>query len=105
MTDNQIFQKQRTRMVDKQIHLRGIQSEIVLSAMQKVPRHEFVPSSQINEAYEDQDGAQAQEHGIGRDSFIVCSEAGVSIFRHPFDKRNVMLLGWHRVEALTMALP
>ena len=53
MTDNQIFQKQRTRMVDKQIHLRGIQSEIVLSAMQKVARHKFVPSSRIDEAYED----------------------------------------------------
>ena len=40
MIDNQIFQRQRARMVDKQIHWRGIQSEIVLSAMQKVPRHE-----------------------------------------------------------------
>ena len=53
MIDNQIFQRQRAKMVEKQIHWRGIQSEIVLSAMQKVPRHKFVPNSQINEAYED----------------------------------------------------
>ena len=43
----------RTRMVAEQIRERGIEAPAVLEAVQKVPRHCFVPASLIDEAYED----------------------------------------------------
>ncbi len=43
----------RHRMVETQIQARGITNEHVLSAMQKVPRHEFVPLSEKLSAYND----------------------------------------------------
>ena len=43
----------RARMVDSQILARGVRDPRVLAAMRKVPRHEFVDSSQRASAYED----------------------------------------------------
>jgi protein-L-isoaspartate(D-aspartate) O-methyltransferase len=40
-------------MVRDQIERRGIHDPAVLAAMRAVPRHEFVPASRIDEAYED----------------------------------------------------
>lgn len=40
-------------MVRKQITARGIKDERVLAAIGKVPRHKFVPKSQVRHAYED----------------------------------------------------
>jgi protein-L-isoaspartate(D-aspartate) O-methyltransferase len=45
--------ERRLRMVDTQIRSRGIRDEKVLEAMEQVPRHEFVPESSIDQAYED----------------------------------------------------
>jgi protein-L-isoaspartate(D-aspartate) O-methyltransferase len=47
------FKAERLRMVEAQIRARGIKSEAVLAAMSKVPRHRFVPASQIRAAYRD----------------------------------------------------
>jgi len=47
------FDHLRNRMVERQIRLRGVKDEHVLNAMRKVPRHQFVPRSSIDEAYED----------------------------------------------------
>lgn len=44
---------QRHRMVEEQLRGRGIKDERVLSAMEKVPRHLFVPPEQVPYAYED----------------------------------------------------
>lgn len=44
---------QRARMVTTQIERRGVSSPDVLAAMRAVPRHEFVPPSVRNEAYQD----------------------------------------------------
>jgi protein-L-isoaspartate(D-aspartate) O-methyltransferase len=44
----------RARMVSEQIRSRGIRDERVLAAMRKVPRHEFVPPTWRELAYEDQ---------------------------------------------------
>lgn len=44
---------QRARMVTTQIERRGVSSPNVLAAMRAVPRHEFVPPSVRNEAYQD----------------------------------------------------
>jgi protein-L-isoaspartate(D-aspartate) O-methyltransferase len=43
----------RSRMVDEQLRTRGIKDEAVLRAMAKVPRHRFVPDSQVASAYGD----------------------------------------------------
>ena len=47
------FRDQRLAMVDKQIAARGVKDARVLDAMRTVPRHEFVPSEQVDEAYGD----------------------------------------------------
>jgi protein-L-isoaspartate(D-aspartate) O-methyltransferase len=47
------FAKLREQMVREQLRTRDIVDPRVLAAMQKVPRHEFVPSDYRNSAYED----------------------------------------------------
>ena len=47
------FVNQRIAMVELQLRSRGIRDEGVLDAMLRVPRHEFVPSSQQGDAYAD----------------------------------------------------
>jgi protein-L-isoaspartate(D-aspartate) O-methyltransferase len=44
---------QRTRMVESQLRARGVKDERVLSAMSRVPRHEFVPKELRSQAYAD----------------------------------------------------
>ena len=48
-----IYTMRRQDMVKSQIQERGITNEDVLRAMEKVPRHEFVPTNYLNQAYED----------------------------------------------------
>jgi protein-L-isoaspartate(D-aspartate) O-methyltransferase len=43
----------RQQMVDLQLYNRGIRDERVLKVMRTVPRHEFVPQSEIKSAYDD----------------------------------------------------
>ena len=43
----------RVRMVAEQIRARGVHDERVLAAMERVPRHLFVPPEHVSEAYED----------------------------------------------------
>lgn len=47
------FEAQRMAMVQQQIRARGVADKRVLSAMARVPRHEFVPAEQRPYAYED----------------------------------------------------
>ena len=47
------FQEERSRMVQMQLLPRGIIDESVLLAMEKVPRHRFVPAGLAESAYED----------------------------------------------------
>jgi protein-L-isoaspartate(D-aspartate) O-methyltransferase len=47
------FANQRTAMVELQLRGRGIRDERVLGAMQRVPRHEFVPPALHADAYAD----------------------------------------------------
>jgi protein-L-isoaspartate(D-aspartate) O-methyltransferase len=48
-----LFQKARNRMVETTIESRGVKDPAVLRAMRTVPRHEFVPSEYIDQAYDD----------------------------------------------------
>jgi protein-L-isoaspartate(D-aspartate) O-methyltransferase len=45
--------RRRTWMVEHQLAARDISDRRVLEAMQRVPRHEFVPSATLEEAYAD----------------------------------------------------
>ena len=47
------YVSERRRMVDEQLRPRGIQNNSVLKAMEKVPRHKFVPEPLRNKAYAD----------------------------------------------------
>lgn len=47
------FASMRRDMVEKQIRARGVQDSRVLEAVQKVPRHEFVPPAEKLAAYSD----------------------------------------------------
>ena len=51
--EERAFVAARGRMLREQIAARGITDALVLSAMARVPRHEFVPVSQRGEAYDD----------------------------------------------------
>ena len=50
MTD---YERQRQRMVERQIRKRGVRSGRVLAAMERIPRHRFVPEDSCDHAYED----------------------------------------------------
>lgn len=52
-TSDDVFDLQRADMVRDQIIARGISDERVLAAMQRMPRHLFVPESERDAAYED----------------------------------------------------
>lgn len=45
--------EERLRMVERQIRARGVTDPRVLAAMEKVPRHEFVPADVLDQAYND----------------------------------------------------
>jgi len=47
------FRLMREQMVEKQLIARGINNERVLTAMRRVPRHEFLPEEFQHRAYED----------------------------------------------------
>jgi protein-L-isoaspartate(D-aspartate) O-methyltransferase len=47
------FTLERHKMVESQLQARGIRDERVLSAMERVPRHEFVEPHYRDQAYED----------------------------------------------------
>jgi protein-L-isoaspartate(D-aspartate) O-methyltransferase len=47
------FAEQRARMVERQLHRRGISDKRVLAAMGEVPRERFVPERQRPRAYSD----------------------------------------------------
>jgi protein-L-isoaspartate(D-aspartate) O-methyltransferase len=48
-----VYTERREEMVTQQIERRGVKDPVVLKAMRTVKRHEFVPSGQVNMAYED----------------------------------------------------
>ncbi|MGI9353230.1 MAG: protein-L-isoaspartate(D-aspartate) O-methyltransferase [Rhizobiaceae bacterium] len=47
------FEKQRENMVQQQIEARGVRDELVLNAMRRVKREDFVPDAFLSCAYDD----------------------------------------------------
>lgn len=52
-SSDQVFTRQRERMVRTQIEARGVKDKNVLAALIKVERHKFVPEAVRSHAYED----------------------------------------------------
>lgn len=52
-SDNDIYQKQRSAMIKSQIIARGISNPQVIKALEKIPRHLFVPPKLREQAYGD----------------------------------------------------
>lgn len=52
-TENLHYSDVRETMVEGQINARGVTDPQVLKAMRSVPRHQFVPSEYLDQAYED----------------------------------------------------
>ncbi|HTW59742.1 MAG TPA: protein-L-isoaspartate(D-aspartate) O-methyltransferase [Terriglobales bacterium] len=53
LSEVELLEIARRRMVEGQLRLRGIADQRVLDAMARVPRHEFIPERYRSEAYED----------------------------------------------------
>jgi len=51
--DEAAYAAARSRMIAEQIRARGVRDQRVLDAMNRVPRHLFVPGAERHEAYED----------------------------------------------------
>lgn len=51
--DEEMYTALRLDMVKRQIKSRGVKDEKVLATMRKVPRHEFVSTEQLHDAYKD----------------------------------------------------
>jgi protein-L-isoaspartate(D-aspartate) O-methyltransferase len=51
--DPEAHAQERDAMVDSQIEARGVNNPVVLGAMRAVPRHEFVPTDYLDQAYDD----------------------------------------------------
>src|SRR5690606_11782391 len=66
------FEPDRLTMVETQIEARGITDETVLEAMRRVPRHRFVPSDRVDDAYRDGPLAIGEGQTISQ-PFIVAS--------------------------------
>ncbi|HLY10464.1 MAG TPA: protein-L-isoaspartate(D-aspartate) O-methyltransferase [Planctomycetota bacterium] len=60
------FDVLRRRMVERQLAAQGIRDPRVLEAIRTVPRHLFVPESQIHQAYEDHPVAIGQGQTISQ---------------------------------------
>lgn len=50
---NQLFEQQRRKMVETQIISRGISDSRIINAIMEIPRHEFIPGTEWDRAYED----------------------------------------------------
>ena len=54
VVDEDVFARQRKRMVEEQIAYRGVKDKEVLEAMEMVPRHLFIPEENRSYSYYDQ---------------------------------------------------
>src|SRR4051812_3393194 len=74
------FKRTRHKMVIEQLDERGIHDPRVLEAMEWVPRHEFVPHSLLNAAYNDRALPIGHEQTISQPYTLafMCQEARVA---------------------------
>jgi protein-L-isoaspartate(D-aspartate) O-methyltransferase len=83
------FASLRARMVERDIAARGVQDELVLDAMRKVPREQFLPKNLREFAYEDSPLPIAGEQTISQ-PYIVAFMAEASMLK---DGERVLEIG------------
>ncbi len=66
------FESPRRRMVEEQLRARGIRDPRVLDAFSRVPRHEFVPESLRDRAYDDHPLPIGQGQTISQPYIVAC---------------------------------
>ncbi len=67
----------RMRMIIEQIRGRGITDQSVIEAMKKVPRHKFVPSEYMNQAYNDYPLPIGYDQTISQPYIVACMTEAV----------------------------
>ena len=75
------YHRARLRMVDEQIRARGIKDPSILRAMEKVPRHRFVPASVRNLSYADMPLPIGLEQTISQPYIVAYMTEAIGITR------------------------
>jgi len=83
------YQKERREMVDQQIRARGITDNSVLRAMEKVPRHKFIPESHTKVAYVDSPLAIGHNQTISQPFIVAYMTEAAEISK----KKKVLEIG------------
>ena len=78
------FESERLAMIEWQLLRRGIRDERVLEAMLKVPRHEFVPLPNRQEAYDDKPIAIGEGQTISQPYMVAAMTEAAQVY--PGDK-------------------
>jgi protein-L-isoaspartate(D-aspartate) O-methyltransferase len=73
------WQLSRLAMVATQLRHRGIRDERVLAAMERVPRHVFVPKDKLQHAYEDQPVVIEEEQTISQPYIVAAMLEAVHV--------------------------
>ena len=73
------YAEQRADMVSSQLRRRGIHDQRVLDAIERVPRHLFVPDQYRSQAYEDHPIPIAENQTISQPFIIAVSLAALSL--------------------------
>jgi protein-L-isoaspartate(D-aspartate) O-methyltransferase len=100
--DTARFSILRQRMVDSQLRARGIADERVLSAMARLPRHEFAPEPYRDQAYEDHPLPIAQGQTISQPYIVALMLEALAL--RPTDRVLEVGTGSGYVTALLAAL-
>jgi protein-L-isoaspartate(D-aspartate) O-methyltransferase len=80
--DGANFEVARRDMVARQIRERGVRSARVLAAMESVPRHLFVPTARLPEAYADEALPVAEGQTISQPYVVAASVEALSLDGH-----------------------
>lgn len=79
LREETLFEAARRLMVDYQIRRRGVRDEKVLEAMLKVPRHEFVPPTFIDAAYDDRPLPIGESETISQPYIVAAMTAAAKV--------------------------
>ncbi len=73
------YEALRRRMVDEQLAGQGIRDARVLDALREVPRHLFVPESQIAQAYENHPVGIGEGQTISQPYMVACMSQALAL--------------------------
>jgi protein-L-isoaspartate(D-aspartate) O-methyltransferase len=102
LSEEELFEIARRRMVESQLRLRGIADQRVLDAMLRVPRHEFTPPRFRDQAYEDHPLPIGEEQTISQPYIVALMLEALAL--KPADKMLEVGTGSGYVTALLAEL-